>query len=102
MEDEFHLKKDSSIKARVLKDIMNIGAYGFFDDAAKDGIFVVGVVLRISNSHSYNFQLQCGTVSNMKVELLALWCLCKIASILDVVILKVYGDSRVTIKWEQG
>ena len=38
----------------------------------------------------------------MMGEILALWCLCKVASIFGVVILKVDGDCRVTIKWVQG
>ena len=59
MEKEFRLKKAFSIKPRGLKDIQNRHAFGLFDGATNDGICVDGVVLRIINSHSFNFQLQC-------------------------------------------
>lgn len=38
----------------------------------------------------------------MKAELLALWCVLKCANIFGLVNLKVFGDSRVTIKWAAG
>ena len=38
----------------------------------------------------------------MKDELLSLWCLCKVATFFGIVSLQIFGDSRVTIKWDLG
>lgn len=38
----------------------------------------------------------------MKAELMALWCVLKVANIFGLANIKVYGDSRVTIKWDEG
>ena len=35
----------------------------------------------------------------MKAEVLALWCIWKVATVFGIVSLQVFGDSRVTIKW---
>ena len=83
-----------------MKEIQNVDVVGYFDGASRS--MCSSVVLIINNSHSFNFQLQCGTGSNMKTELLALRCLCKVASNFGIVTLWVYEDSRVTIKWVQG
>ena len=37
--------------------------------------------------------------TNTKVELLALWCLAKFASILRIDTMNVYGDSMVIVNW---
>ena len=38
----------------------------------------------------------------MKSELLALWCLCKVALIFGIVTLQVFGDCKLNIKWDKG
>ena len=60
------------------------------------------MVILLNSSHKFNFKLNSGSSTNMKAELLAQWCLCKIATIFGVVTLQVYGDSRVMIKWVKG
>ena len=60
----------------------------------------MGVALYVKNNHIFKFKLHYGKVSNIKDELLALWCLCKIATVFGIVTLHVFGDSKVTIKWE--
>ena len=85
-------------KPKFLKDTQFNGVAGFFDGAAKDGLCAVGVALLIHNFHIFKFKLHFGTGANMKDELLALWCLCKVVIVFGIVSLQVFGDSRVTIK----
>lgn len=35
----------------------------------------------------------------MRAELLALWCVARVANLFGLENVKIYGDSRVTIKW---
>lgn len=70
----------------------------FFDGAAQNGMCDVGGVIYLNEDHYYTFRLNCGNGSNMKAELLALWCILRCANIFGLVNIKVYGDSHVTIK----
>lgn len=74
----------------------------FFDGAAQQGLCVVGGVIFLNEGHYFTLRLNCGIGSNMKVEVLALQCVLKCANIFGLVNLKVFGDSRVTIKWAAG
>lgn len=74
----------------------------FFDGAAQNGICAVGGVLYLNETHYFTVRLNCGVGSNMKAELMALWCVLKVENIFGFVNIKFYGDSRVTIKWAAG
>ena len=100
--DDLRFTPITFTRPRFLKDIQSIGATGYFDGATKDGFCGAGVALKFNNINSFNFKLHYGTCTNMKAELLALWCLCKFARVFGIVTLQVYGDSKVTIKWATG
>ena len=102
LNEEFISKRVANSRPIYLKDIQPNGAIGYFDGATKDGFYAAGVALMINNIHSFKFKLHCGIGTNMKAELLALWCLCKVATVFGIVSLQVFGDSRVTIKWAIG
>lgn len=74
----------------------------FFDGASQAGICAVGGVIYLNETHCFTVKLKCGKGSNMKAELMALWCVLKVANIFGLTNIKVYGDSRVTIKWAEG
>lgn len=74
----------------------------FFDGASQSGLCAIGGVIYLNESHYYTNRLNCGVGSNMKAELMALWCILKVANSFGLVNIKVYGDSRVTIKWDAG
>ena len=83
-----------------MKTIQHNDAVGYFDGSTKVGFYAVGVALYVNNNHIFKFKLHYGKVSNINDGLLALWCLCKIARVFGIVTLHVFGDSKVTIKWE--
>lgn len=71
----------------------------FFDGAAQHGLCAAGGVIFLNKDHYFTLGLNCGFGTNMKADPLALWCVMKTANIFGLVDLKVYGDSRVIIKW---
>ena len=90
LEKEYFSGEVKIYRPRILKIIQHFnGAFSFFDGAAKDGYCAAGVVLFLYESHRFTFRLHCGSRTNMKVELLALWCICKVNSIFYIVTLMV-------------
>ena len=73
--------------------------HGFFDGASKNNIGGAGIVLEIIQSHSFNLKLGCGSNTNSRVELLALWTLLFFAAEIGIPSL-IFGDSSVVINWE--
>lgn len=71
----------------------------FFDGAAQNGYCAAGGVIYLNQDHFFTLRLNCGLGSNMKAELLALWCVLRCANSFGLVNIRVFGDSRVTIKW---
>lgn len=71
----------------------------FFDGASQAGLCAAGGVIYLNDTHYFSIMLNCGIGTNMKAELLALWCVIKVANIFGLTNIKVFGDSRVTIKW---
>ena len=74
--------------------------HGFFDEASKNNIGGVGIVLEIIQSHSFSLKLGCGSNTNSRVELLALWTLLFFAAEIGIPSLHIFGDSSVVINWE--
>lgn len=88
-----HIVRDSSFSFVVSQPIL------FFDGAARDGLCAVGGVIYLNENHLFSLRLNDGRGSNMKAEVMALWMGLKTANIFGLVNLRVFGDSRVTIKW---
>lgn len=74
----------------------------FFDGVANLGNCGAGGVIFINEFHYFSLRLKCGRGSNMKAELLALWCVSRVANLFGLVNVKIFGDSRATIKWARG
>ena len=99
---EFSCPSVTVTRPRCLRTIHFNEVVWFFDGATKDGYCAVGVALFINSLHTFKFKVHCGTDINMKAELLALWCLCKVPTVFGIMSLQVFGDSVVTIKWVLG
>ena len=62
----------------------------------------VGSLLKFNEEHFLKMIFFCGCESNMKVELLALWCLLYIVHLLGIDSFHVFGDSLVIISWDRN
>ena len=89
-------------KHRHLKTIQHNDAIGYFDGSTKVGFYAVGVALYVNNNHIFKFKLHCGKGSNIKDELLSLWCLCKATLTFGLDEIKIFGDSQVIVNWAKG
>ena len=78
------------------------GAIGFFDGASKLYNYGCGFVLNLSKDHFLYFSFGGGLGTNTKVELLSLYGLLLIASLLGVLDIGIYGDSKIIIDWQNG
>ena len=56
-------------------------------------------MLSISSSHYFHIKLGCGTSTNTRAKLLALWTLLTFVKTLGLPTLHAYGDSQVIINW---
>ena len=75
---------------------------GFFDGATTIGKGGASIILYINLSHFFHLKLGCGTNTNMREELLALWTLMNFVVSIGLPELHVYGDSNVIINWENS
>ena len=75
---------------------------GFFDGVAANEMGGAGVFLAISHVHSFHIKLGCGSSTNTRVELLALWSLLYWEKVLGLASLNIFGDSSVIINWANG
>jgi ribonuclease HI len=76
-------------------------AVGFFDGASrymgkKCG---AGAVLKCPTLGTYRIKMRCGSGTNTKGEILALWCILYFANKLKVSRLMLAGDSKIIIDW---
>ena len=78
------------------------GAIGFFDGASKLYNCGCGFVLNLSKDHFLYFSFGGGPGTNTKVELLGLYGLVNIASLIGVSDINIYGDSNIIIDWKNG
>lgn len=65
----------------------------FFDGAAQNRICAVGGMIYLNDNHYFSVRLNCGMGSNMKAELMVLWCVLRMANLFGSVNIKVFGDS---------
>ena len=71
----------------------------FFYGATTLSLGGVGVVLYISHTHFYSLKIGCGSSTNTRAELLALWGFIHITCAMGLSQLKVFGDSKIIINW---
>ena len=75
---------------------------GFFDGAHKDGWCGVGVILHLRRNHFFRLSTGLGHVTNTFVELMALWGILWFSRKRGILELRVVGDSKDVIDWENG
>lgn len=64
----------------------------FFDGAAQNRICAVGRMIYLNDDHYFSVRLNCAMGSNMKAELMALWCVLRMSNLFGLVNIKVFGD----------
>ena len=72
---------------------------GYFDGAAMVKAGGAGFVIYLSETHYYCFSLGCGSSSNTRAELLALWAVLRVSNLMGLPLHSIYGDSKVIISW---
>ena len=74
----------------------------FFYGAAYESIGGAGICIWLNDQHFLSIQLGCGSSTNTRVELLALWASLYIAKDIGFPYLHIFGNSSVIINWEKG
>ena len=72
---------------------------GFFDGAAAENIGGAGFVIYINDSHFFSFSMGCGSSTNTRAELLAIWALLRVGLMMGIPLQLIYGDSMIIISW---
>lgn len=75
---------------------------GYFDDAAQNGLYGAGMVLKLSPDHLFHLQFRAGSGTNNRVGLLALWGLLWFSKRERVDLVHIFGDSPCIIDWVAG
>ena len=78
---------------------MMIYPCGFFDGAAAKHIGGAGFVIFLNDDHFFSFSMGCGSSSNTRAELLALWALLRVSELMGLPMHSIFGDSLVIISW---
>jgi len=73
----------------------------FFDGAAANNMGGAGVCLWLNEQHLLAFKLGCGSCTNTRAELLALWASLRVAKDIGLPYLHIFGDSSVIINWDK-
>ena len=71
----------------------------FFDGAAAKNLWGAGICLWLNDFHLLAFKLGCGSCTNTRAELLALWASLRVAKDIGLPYLHIFGDSSVIINW---
>jgi len=76
-------------------------AVGFFDGASQNGgeKCGAGTVLKFPEGGIFSIKMNCGTGTNTREELLALWSLLYFVFHKQVICLQLVGDSKVMADW---
>jgi ribonuclease HI len=76
-------------------------AVGFFDGASQcEGSKCgAGAILKCPELGTFSLKMNCGTGTNTRGELLALWCILYFAYFKKVKRLQLVGDSKIIIDW---
>ena len=79
-------------------------AIGFFDGASQGGgtRCGVGAILIAPRLGRYNIKWNCGSGTNTRAELLALWSILHLARTLGIDTIQLAGDSRIIVEWFQN
>lgn len=72
---------------------------GFFDEAAQQGIYGAGMIIKLSSTHTFHLCMGVGQGSNTRSELLALWGLLRFAELWNFAFSHIFGDSLCVINW---
>ena len=72
---------------------------GYFDGAAAEYIGGVGFVIFINDSHFFSFPMGCGSSTNTRAKILAIWALLRVGLLMGIPLRLIYGDSMVIIYW---
>ena len=72
---------------------------GFFDGAAARNIGGAGFVIHLNADYCINFSLGCGSCSNTRAELLALWAILRARELMGLPMHTIFGDSLIIISW---
>ena len=75
---------------------------GYFDGAAQMNEGGARFVIYLSETHYYSFSVGCGSSTNTRAELLALWSVLRLIYLMGLPIHMIYGDSMVIISWVNG
>ena len=99
---EYEVVLERCKKQRHIDNFSILGkTYGLFYGATQDGICGVGGLLKLNEEDMFSLKLNCVCGTNTIVELLALWCLVKFASMLGIDTLHSFGDFIVIINQEK-
>ena len=60
---------------------------------------VLGFVIFLNDDHLFSFSLGCGSSSNTRAELLALWAILRVSELMGLPMHSIFGDSLVLISW---
>ena len=71
----------------------------FFDRATTEHMRGAGFVIFINDDHFFSFSMGCGSSSNTRVELLALWAIIRVSKLMGLPMHMIFGDSLVIISW---
>ena len=72
---------------------------GYFDGAASVKAGGAGFVIYLSETHYFCFSMGCGSSSNTRAELLALWAVLRVSHLMGLPMRSIFGDSMVIISW---
>ena len=73
----------------------------FLDGAVAKSIGGAGTCLWLNDHHLLAFKLGCGSSTNTRAELLALWASLRVTKDIGLPYLHIFGDSSVIINWEK-
>ena len=76
--------------------------YGYFDGAASMNDGGAGFVIYLSETHYFSFSVGCGSSTNTRAELLALWSVLQVCYLMGFPIHMIFDDSMVIISWVNG
>ena len=71
----------------------------FFYGASAGNIGGSGFVIFLNENHFYSFTMGCGSSTNTRAKLLALWAILRVCLLMGLPIQLIYGDSLIIISW---
>ena len=74
----------------------------FFDGTTANFIGGAGICIWLNDHHLFAIKLGCGSSTNTRAELLALWASLRVAKDIGLPYLHIFGDSLVIINWARG